>query len=72
MISTNQSFLEKAVSGSEEERQSRIDETLQLMPEINWNLLELLPATAWACSCQDSMLRYKQRGLIGDDFHDWI
>ena len=58
--------------GREEERQSRIDETLQLVPEISWNLLELLPTTAWACSCQDSMLRYKQRGLISDDFHDWI
>lgn len=56
----------------EEERQSRIDETLQLLPEISWNLLEMLPTAAWACSCQDSMLRYKQRGIIGDDFHDWI
>lgn len=61
-----------AEQGNEEERQARIDEALQLMPEINWNLLELLPTTAWACSCQDSMLRYKQRGLIGDDFHEWL
>jgi 5'-methylthioadenosine phosphorylase len=59
-------------AGSEEERQTRIDETLQLMPEIIWNLLELLPTTAWACSCQDSMLRYKKRKIISDDFHDWI
>jgi len=58
--------------GSEEERQARIDETLQLMPEIVWNLLELLPTAAWACSCQDSMLRYKKRNLIDDDFHKWI
>jgi len=58
--------------GSEEERQARIDDTLQLMPEIVWNLLELLPTTAWACSCQDSMLRYKKRNLISDDFHNWI
>jgi 5'-methylthioadenosine phosphorylase len=58
--------------GSETERQARIDETLELMPEIVWNLLELLPTAAWACSCQDSMLRYKKRNLISDDFHDWI
>jgi 5'-methylthioadenosine phosphorylase len=58
--------------GQEEDRQSRIDETLQLMPEIVWNLLELLPTAAWACSCQDSMLRYKKRNLIDDDFHNWI
>lgn len=62
----------ESATASEEERQARIDETLQLMPEINWNLLELLPATAWACSCQDSMLRYKQRKIIDDDFHTWI
>jgi 5'-methylthioadenosine phosphorylase len=58
--------------GLEDARQARIDETLQLMPEIVWNLLELLPTAAWACSCQDSMLRYKKRKLISDDFHDWI
>jgi 5'-methylthioadenosine phosphorylase len=58
--------------GSEEERQARIDDTLQLVPEIVWNLLELLPTAAWACSCQDSMLRYKKRKLISDDFHTWI
>lgn len=58
--------------GSEEARQARIDETLGLMPEIVWNLLELLPTAAWACSCQDSMLRYKKRNIISDDFHDWI
>ena len=59
-------------AGSEDERQARIDQTLQLMPEIIWNLLELLPTAAWACSCQDSMLRYKQRKMIDDDFHNWI
>jgi len=49
-----------------------LDQTLELMPEIIWNLLELLPTAAWACSCQDSMLRYKQRKMIDDDFHNWI
>jgi len=63
---------EAGSAAAEEERQARIDETLQLMPEINWNLLALLPATAWACSCQDSMLRYKRRKMIDDDFHTWI
>lgn len=58
--------------GSEEARRARIDETLQLMPEIVWNLLEVLPTAAWACSCQDSMLRYKKRNIIDDDFHTWI
>lgn len=55
-----------------EERQQRVDEALDLMPEISWNLLELLTTVPFACPCQDAMLRYKQRGQIGDDFHDWI
>ena len=55
-----------------EERERRVDHALQVMPEIVWNLLEVLPHTPYACSCQDAMLRYKQRGLIGDDFHKWI
>lgn len=58
--------------GSEDTRRARIDETLELMPEIIWNLLEVLPTAAWACSCQDSMLRYKKRKIIDDDFHTWI
>jgi 5'-methylthioadenosine phosphorylase len=53
-------------------RDRMVAEALEVMPEIIWNLLELLPHHPYACSCQDAMLRYKQRGLIGDDFRDWI
>ncbi len=55
-----------------EERDRLVADALQVMPEIIWNLLEVLPHTPYACSCQDAMLRYKQRGLIGDDFREWI
>lgn len=55
-----------------EERDRMVADALEVMPEIIWNLLELLPHSPYACSCQDSMLRYKQRGQIGDDFRDWI
>jgi purine nucleoside phosphorylase len=55
-----------------EERDRLVAEALEVMPEIIWNLLEALPHAAYACSCQDAMLRYKQRGLIGDDFKEWI
>jgi 5'-methylthioadenosine phosphorylase len=55
-----------------DERDQMVDEALEVMPEIIWNLLELLPHHPYACSCQDAMLRYKQRGIIGDDFRDWI
>ena len=55
-----------------DQRNRMVDEALEVMPEIIWNLLELLPHHPYACSCQDAMLRYKQRGLIGDDFREWI
>lgn len=58
--------------GDPDERSRRIDQTLEVLPEITWNLLELLPETPVACSCEDSMLRYKRRGRIGDDFREWI
>lgn len=57
---------------ADEERQSRVDEALDLLPEISWNLMEILLTARYACSCQDAMLRYKQRGQIGDDFREWI
>ncbi len=55
-----------------EERDRLVAHALEVMPEIVWNLLEALPHAPYACSCQDAMLRYKQRGIIDDDFHDWI
>lgn len=55
-----------------DERDRLVAAALEVMPEIIWNLLESLPHAPYACSCQDAMLRYKQRGQIGDDFHDWI
>jgi len=58
--------------GDPEERSRRIDESLEVVPEITWNLLAMLPETPMACSCEDAMLRYKRRGRIGDDFRDWI
>ena len=55
-----------------ETRDRLVADALEVMPEIIWNLLEVLPHSPYACSCQDAMIRYRQRGLIGDDFHDWI
>lgn len=66
------SYAEGVGEADEEERRERIAEALEVLPEITWNLLELLPDAPIACSCPDAMLRYKRRGLIGDDFHEWI
>ena len=66
------SYAEGVREIDDDERQDRIDEALEVLPEITWNLLEVLPETAWACSCPDAMLRYKTRGVIADDFREWI
>jgi 5'-methylthioadenosine phosphorylase len=65
-------FAEGVADVEPEERQRRVDEALERLPEFTSLLLELLPDAACVCSCQDAMLRYKRRGQIGDDFHDWI
>ncbi|MBW3660142.1 MAG: MTAP family purine nucleoside phosphorylase [Gemmatimonadetes bacterium] len=65
-------YAEGVAEIDEERREVWIDEALELLPEITWNFLELLPTTTPACSCEDSMLRYKRRGLIPDDFREWI
>lgn len=66
------SYAEGVGEVDEERRRRRVDEALEVLPEITWNLLEVLPTVVPACSCEDSMLRYKRRGRIGDDFHEWI
>lgn len=65
-------YAEGVAEVDDEERRERVDEALEVLPEITWNLLEMLPSTPSACSCEDAMLRYKRRGVIGDDFHTWI
>lgn len=55
-----------------DEQRASLDEALERLPEFTSRFLELLPELTYACSCQDAMLRYKRRGQISDDFHDWI
>ncbi len=66
------SFAEGVAQMDDAERRRRSDKAVNRIPEITWSLLDVIPDTPFACSCQDSMLRYKQRGVIGDDFHEWI
>jgi 5'-methylthioadenosine phosphorylase len=65
-------FAEGVAEIEDTERRRRSDEAVNRIPEITWSLLDAIPDTPFACSCQDAMLRYKQRGVIGDDFHEWI
>lgn len=65
-------FAEGVAEVDDAERRKQSDEAVNRIPEITWSLLDAIPDTPFACSCQDAMLRYKQRGVIGDDFHEWI
>ena len=65
-------FAEGVAEVGDAERRKRSNEAVNRIPEITWSLLDAIPDTPFACSCQDAMLRYKQRGVIGDDFHEWI
>lgn len=65
-------FAEGVAEIDDTERRRRSDEAVNRIPEITWSLLDAIPDTPFACSCQDAMLRYKQRGVIGDDFQEWI
>jgi len=66
------SFADGVAEIDDAERRRRSDKAVNRIPEITWSLLDVIPDTPFACSCQDAMLRYKQRGVIGDDFHEWI
>jgi 5'-methylthioadenosine phosphorylase len=48
--------------------EQRVDALAQIIPY----LIDKLADAPYHCPCPDSMLRYKQRGMIGDDFHEWI
>jgi len=52
--------------------QSRVDATLSLFPGIIRKALAHLPRPGRNCPCGNSMLRYKIRGDIDEDWHTWI
>lgn len=53
-----------------DEELKKVDDSLRLLPKIAASALSETPDTP--CSCQSSMQRYKDRGLISDDWHTWI
>ena len=60
---------------SPEERDSErahLEERVNALSEIIPYLIEKLADAPYFCPCPDSMLRYKKRGVIGDDFREWI
>ena len=56
------------------EEMARVDAAVEKFPEIITRLAEALThrTTPPSCACRQTMLRYRERGNIGDDWHKWV
>jgi 5'-methylthioadenosine phosphorylase len=63
----------KAAAPEERDRErAHLEKRVDALAEIIPYLIDKLADAPYICPCPDSMLRYKKRGVIGDDFHEWI
>jgi 5'-methylthioadenosine phosphorylase len=51
---------------------AHLEERVGALSEIIPYLIDKLADAPYYCPCPDAMLRYKKRGIIGDDFREWI
>jgi hypothetical protein len=51
---------------------AHLEERVGALSEIIPYLIDKLADAPYHCPCPDAMLRYKKRGVIGDDFREWI
>jgi 5'-methylthioadenosine phosphorylase len=51
---------------------AHLEQRVERLSEIIPYLIDKLADAPYYCPCPDSMLRYKKRGVIGDDFREWI
>lgn len=51
---------------------SNVDKAVAQFPEIISKSFRDLYGSDPACDCRDAMLRYKNKGMVGQDWHDWI
>ncbi len=49
-----------------------VEESISKFPALLGNAFLALREMDRACHCQDAMRRYKDKGMIGDDWHRWI
>lgn len=54
------------------EERVRVEEAVGKFPEILGACFERLRGLDRACHCKDAMLRYKNKGMIGGDWHSWL
>ncbi len=57
---------------SSEQENQEVEKTVLRLPSLAKSCLIYLNGLDRDCHCKDSMSRYKQQGIIGDDWHTWI
>jgi 5'-methylthioadenosine phosphorylase len=55
-----------------EGERAHLEERVKALSDIIPYLINKLADAPYHCPCPDAMLRYKKRGVIGDDFREWI
>ena len=55
-----------------EEEKNSVEAAVERLPEIATQALKAVAGHPRECNCKDAMLRYKNRGDIGDDWRTWI
>jgi 5'-methylthioadenosine phosphorylase len=57
---------------STKEEQAKVAKAFNRYPEIISQVADRLPLTKIICHCGESMLRYKKRGDIGENWREWL
>ncbi|GJL78994.1 MAG: 5'-methylthioadenosine phosphorylase [Nitrospinaceae bacterium] len=56
---------------TKEERVS-VEESIRRFPVLLLGSFQALKEMHRACNCKEALRRYKDKGMIGDDWHEWI
>ena len=54
------------------EEQRRVTKAFERYPEIILKVAERVAQAKNICHCQESMLRYKKQGIIGENWREWL
>ncbi len=55
-----------------EEYVERVKRTISLLPSLIWQVVKNINGSERNCPCKDAMLRYRMKGVISDNWRDWI
>jgi len=55
-----------------EEEKNRVEQAIRRFPSIMKNAFQRLGEIEASCHCQNSMQRYKDKGMIGENWREWM